>query len=143
MKILPAVINNIKIEYENANSGFFNDKIQDIEPINTNFKSNLIMAKYMNGCDVEGFKRYEVLIINTEFKRWDGCIYAFRFRGHLLVRKLQFFPFKNKYSDKKGYKSIGANFDEYFNADEVDFFGIVVGKITEYGGGLFETPLYM
>ncbi len=142
MKVLPAVTNSIRIEYEDANKGFLNAKVKDITPFNGVLKDNLIVAKYHGGVKVKDFKDDDILVIKTEFIKWDGCIYAFTFRGHLLVRELQFLPFGTKYNKQRGYRSVGVEFDEFFSYDEVDFIGLVVGKISQYHGGVFKTPFF-
>jgi len=120
---------NTKYEFE----------VFDFEPTDIYMPKKYYTAKMRYKPEVEYLEEGDIAIIDPSIKKViESGIYAFEYKGYVMVRQFQVMPFGYKdVKGKKAYRSVGSSREEIYPHDEVNILGAVISKQKELFHGLY------
>jgi hypothetical protein len=114
-------------------------EIYDFSPCQMHIPKKYYTAKMRYKPEVSYLDEGDIIIIDpTATKVRESGIYAFEYKGFVMVRQFQVFPWGYKHVEGKvAYRSVSSTVEEIYPHDEVNIIGAVISKQVELFHGLY------
>lgn len=139
-KQIAKVLKNKAVKGKNkeAKNTKYNFEIYDFTPCQMHLPKKYYTAKMGHSPEVSYLDEGDIIIIDPKATRVkESGIYAFEYKGHIMVRQFQVFPWGYKHIENKvAYRSVSSTKEEIYPHDEVNIIGAVISKQVELFHGI-------